>query len=170
MLKKMSPTPSHVLRVVEAAMEPDYPDDGALLLKPLLLEGYRSVITDALLDLLQSNSAKDSEWAVWKATSLLYFLHGTGQAWHVPGVRNPRPEDVRTNEAMSSTQLDRLVDAASKERDPDNMDCYVSLLGCIWPNPEFSHGTVSKLKRFLKLCLEYGSEDTKSKARQIDIW
>src|ERR1051325_8445930 len=119
-------TDQFIITAVHRAASEYWPEDGYTLhLKALILEGYKSCIVDALIELLELRKASKDE--LYNAANLIYFTSACGRSLSAPGVRNPRPDLPTADEPISPDQIRRLLSCALMETDRDMIENYASL-------------------------------------------
>ncbi len=158
-------TSSFVREAVERAIAEEIPTDGILHLKNLLCEGYRTEISDQILDRLETSRDYDVKS---NALELLYFLHGVGTGIYFGSQsRNPRPEDGGGRELIEKRPLERLCRLAAQEPASNVWDSYAATLNCILAIVAPSEAALRDTNDFCRRVAATGTSFAKERCQMI---
>lgn len=158
---------SHITARVNEALKDAYAEDGLTkFLKPLVIEGYRGEVTDALINVLEDQSRPESDRV--NAEEILYYLHGTEAAMFFPRMGcDPRPENARQDERLTNNQLERIVDASLRETNPQLLGVFASLLDVLASTLPFPAICTEKTKRFITRCMTIGDSYAVDRSKSL---
>jgi hypothetical protein len=126
-------------------------------LRPYIMEGYRSNITDILIEKLEFESNKRIRSDL---LTILYYIQGATTGFIQSDIRDPRPENANKDEPMSIGQLNKLIELGLRENDPDVIEGYVSTIGCIvGVHKELRVGAKCKLNELCDYSIKYSHKN-----------
>jgi len=158
---------NHIRDRINQALQETFAEDGlAKYLKALVIEGYRSEVTDGLIDVLSDQSRDRSERS--NAEQLIYYLHGTGPAlFFGEKIPDPRPENARRDEPLSDHQLQRILDLALRERDERLLGGLAALLDVLYSVKPFTAANATRAKQFVTHSMTFGDTYAVARSRSL---
>lgn len=158
-----SVAPASVDQAIERALLQDYPEYGAREFEGLMREGFRSLITDRLLDRLEREEDQDQASRV---IGLLYAIQGTVGYGEPKGIR-PFAYVGNPNEPISREQYHRLIMCAARESRPLLYWDYVATIECIGRFALIDDFHRQSLRSFCNACKRDGLGDAKARASRV---
>ncbi len=146
--------------LISIALAEGSADDGYQIhLRPVILNGSGSALTDAILDRLDHVS---SDSHLDQLSTFLYFMHGARASFTATGISNPRPENAR-NDWLTTNQVRRLLGIALRVESAESLEGMISLVACAfdraWP-PDLKQLVTNLCER----CRDRGNSGARQRA------